>query len=225
MPTTACPHCGAAINPPDIPRCPGCGRSLTILHYGGTRSRSCAMVPVPRRAEPVRRVPPPQPPPPPPPFVVAPPPPPPSAADVPRQRHLSGWALFAAVMVSSFVIGVVLIAAANAITSPHLIHEALLWPGNICACAPIIVFFLAVFLAQGKVFNDSVKAAGRGLQPVPPPLEIAAQLQVELGRPPTLAEVADAQRILATARNQDLVTAGIGFALLRQWSNLDQRRR
>jgi len=41
---------------------------------------------------------------------------------------------------------------------------------------------------------------------------VGLQLHGELGRPPTLVEVAAVQQMLATARNQDVLTASIGVA-------------
>ena len=43
-------------------------------------------------------------------------------------------------------------------------------------------------------------------------LPVGLQLHGELGRPPTLVEVAAVQQMLATARNQDVLTASIGVA-------------
>jgi len=74
------------------------------------------------------------------------------------------------------------------------------------------LWVLTLTLTYLFFLGDSFEAGIRGMKPIPTPQEIANQLQAELGRPPTLQEVASVQQILATARNQDLVTAGIGAA-------------
>ena len=74
------------------------------------------------------------------------------------------------------------------------------------------LWVLTLTLTYLFFLGDSFEAGIRGMKPIPTPQEIAHQLHVELGRPPTLQEVASVQQMLATARNQDLVTAGIGAA-------------
>ena len=69
-----------------------------------------------------------------------------------------------------------------------------------------------VVVSYTQVLGDSAQAGYRALTPVPTPQEIAVQLHGELGRPPTLVEVAAVQQMLATARNQDVLTASIGVA-------------
>ena len=87
----------------------------------------------------------------------------------------------------------------NHIGEYAFIYLAVLWLG-------IVVVSYTQFL------GDSAQAGYRALTPVPTPQEIAVQLHGELGRPPTLVEVAAVQQMLATARNQDVLTASIGVA-------------
>ena len=87
----------------------------------------------------------------------------------------------------------------NHIGEYAFIYLAVLWLG-------ILVLSYTQFL------GDSAQAGYRALTPVPTPQEIAVQLHGELGRPPTLVEVAAVQQMLATARNQDVLTASIGVA-------------
>ena len=87
----------------------------------------------------------------------------------------------------------------NHIGEYAFIYLAVLWLG-------------IVVLSYTQFLGDSAQAGYRALTPVPTPQEIAAQLHGELGRPPTLVEVAAVQQMLATARNQDVLTASIGVA-------------
>lgn len=87
----------------------------------------------------------------------------------------------------------------NHIGEYAFIYLAVLWLG-------------IVVLSYTQFLGDSAQAGYRALTPVPTPQEIAAQLHSELGRPPTLVEVAAVQQMLATARNQDVLTASIGVA-------------
>ncbi len=87
----------------------------------------------------------------------------------------------------------------NHIGEYAFIYLAVLWLG-------------IVVLSYTQFLGDSAQAGYRALTPVPTPQEIAVQLHGELGRPPTLVEVAAVQQMLATARNQDVLTASIGVA-------------
>ena len=87
----------------------------------------------------------------------------------------------------------------NHIGEYAFIYLAVLWLG-------------IVVLSYTQFLGDSAQAGYRALTPVPTPQEIAVQLHGELGRPPTLVEVAAVQQMLATARNQVVLTAIIGVA-------------
>ncbi len=77
----------------------------------------------------------------------------------------------------------------------------------------LLVLWLGVLAFNySRFLNMSARAGIRAIHPIPLPVEIHRQLHAQYGRPPTPQEVAATQQMLATARNQDLVTASIGLA-------------
>jgi len=88
------------------------------------------------------------------------------------------------------------------------------WIGGIAAFAIMFIWIppiLALSITSGLFLGDQIALAAR---PLPSPAQIAAQLEAEWGRPPTVEEVAAVHQMLTNQHNQALLNSGIGLGAL-----------
>jgi hypothetical protein len=86
--------------------------------------------------------------------------------------------------------------------------------GSVMAMAAAVIFIVFwAYAVADVVHRDLIKPA---LTPVPDAFQIAAQLRIEMGREPTLVEVAAVHQMLTSDHNQKLIGAAalLGSALL-----------
>ena len=135
-----------------------------------------------------------------------------------KAKAMDVWYLLLAVAVASVVVGLL----AGIPSGEHY------GPTNALASAGIITVMLMGILAMmkwmWKFMGDTIDAAIRASVPVPPREELRAQLVSELGREPSLEEIAALQQILMNERAQDAVRAAAGVAFYLQLRHVAKGR-